>query len=94
MSLWRIEKVPKQLAICRLFSFGGDFVAGNFDGIKKQRFGIEIELTGITRDEAAEAIAELFDTDYDHYGGSYDRYDIADAKGRTWKLFTTAAFIR
>ena len=61
-------------------------MAGNFDGIKKQRFGIEIELTGITRAEAAEAIAELFDSDYDHYGGSYDRYDIADAKGRTWKI--------
>ena len=61
-------------------------MAGNFDGIKKQRFSIEIELTGITRAEAAEAIASLSDTDYDHYGGSYDRYDIADAKNRTWKI--------
>ena len=57
MWLWRIKKVPKQLAICRLFCFGGELVAGNFDGIKKQRFGIEIELTGITRTEAAEVIA-------------------------------------
>lgn len=61
-------------------------MAGNFDGIKKQRFGIEIELTGITRTEAAEAIAELFDTDYDYYGGNYDRYDVSDAKNRTWKI--------
>ncbi|MBQ8514904.1 MAG: amidoligase family protein [Ruminococcus sp.] len=58
-------------------------MAGNFDGIKKQRFGIKIKLTGITRDEAAESIASLFDTDYDHYGGNYDRYDVSDAKNCT-----------
>lgn len=32
-----------------LFFMGGVLVAGNFEGIKKQKFGIEIELTGITR---------------------------------------------
>ena len=29
---------------------------GNFDGIKNRKFGIEIEMTGITRCEAAKAI--------------------------------------
>lgn len=61
-------------------------MAGNFEGIKKQKFGIEIELTGIARAEAAEAMAILFDTSYNHYGGSYDRYDVKDAKGRNWKI--------
>lgn len=61
-------------------------MAGNFEGIKKQKFGIEIELTGITRAEAAEAMAILFDTSYNHCGGSYDRYDVRDVKGRNWKI--------
>ena len=61
-------------------------MAGNFEGIKKQKFGIEIELTGITRAEAAEEMAILFDTSYNYYGGSYDRYDVRDEKGRNWKI--------
>lgn len=61
-------------------------MAGNFEGIKKQKFGIEIELTGITRAEAVEAMAILFDTSYNYYGGSYDRYDVRDEKGRNWKI--------
>mgnify|MGYP000912960920 CR=1 FL=1 len=34
-------------------------------GIKDQCFGVEIELTGITRAEAAEALAAYFETTYD-----------------------------
>ncbi len=46
----------------------------------------ERELTGIARAEAAEAMAILFDTSYNYYGGSYDRYDVRDEKGRNWKI--------
>lgn len=31
-------------------------------------------------------MAILFDTSYNHYGGSYDRYNVKDAKGRNWKI--------
>jgi len=34
---------------------GGEIMAGNFEGIKNRRFGIEIEMTGITRCSAAKA---------------------------------------
>ncbi|WP_155250857.1 amidoligase family protein [Ruminococcus albus] len=32
---------------------------GNFDGIKNRKFGIDIEMTGITRCEAAKAIKKV-----------------------------------
>ena len=40
-------------------------------GIKDQCFGVEIELTGITRAEAAEALAAYFETTPQR---SYDNY--------------------
>ena len=33
-------------------------MAGNFEGIKTRNFGIEIEMTGLTRCQAAKAIAK------------------------------------
>lgn len=54
--------------------------------MKNQAFGIEIELTGLTRGRAAEIIAEYFDSREQHKRGSYDEYDIRDQEGRTWKV--------
>ena len=45
-------------------------MAGNFDGIKTRRFGVEIEMTGLTRCEAAKALAKAFGTEPEHYGGT------------------------
>jgi len=49
---------------------------GNFDGIKNRKFGIEIEMTGITRCEAAKAIKKVLGGDIDHVGGTYDKYTV------------------
>lgn len=54
-------------------------------GIKDQFFGCEIEMTGITREQAAQTIASLFDTEYSHYGG-YDAYHVIDQDGKEWKF--------
>lgn len=55
--------------------------------MKNQNFGVEIELTGITRKNAAKVIAEYFGTtDTAHEGSSYDTYTARDNKGRTWKV--------
>ena len=54
-------------------------MAGNFDGIKTRRFGVEIETTGITRCSAAKAIQKVL-------GGSYDKYTVGDSKGRRWQI--------
>ena len=59
---------------------------GNFDGIKNRKFGIEIEMTGITRCEAAKAIKKVLGGDIEHVGGTYDKYTVVDDKGRKWQI--------
>lgn len=54
--------------------------------MKTLKFGIEIELTGITRETAAKVIAAYFGTRTEHEGGHYDIYTAEDNKGRTWKV--------
>lgn len=61
-------------------------MAGNFDGIKQRNFGIEIELTGTTRCQAANAISSVLGGSPCHEGSSYDKYTIRDSSGRTWSL--------
>lgn len=53
--------------------------------IKKQNFGVEIELTGITRRKAAEVIAEYYGTTSSYLGTTYNTYGATDNRGRTWK---------
>lgn len=54
--------------------------------MKTQRLGIEIELTGITREKAAKVIAEYFGTETKYVGGAYRAYEAKDRKSRTWKV--------
>ena len=41
-------------------------MAGNFEGIKQRKFGVEIEMTGITRCSAAKAIQKVLGGSIDH----------------------------
>ena len=63
----------------------------NFDGIKKQKFGVEVECTGLTRAAAAKAVSKVLGNSVEHLGGSYDRYDIKDSKNRTWKIVSDSS---
>ncbi|MDT8900092.1 amidoligase family protein [Anaeroselena agilis] len=54
--------------------------------MKNQHFGIEIEMTGLTREAAANVIAKYFGTHARYVGGCYKEYHVADAAGRTWKV--------
>lgn len=56
--------------------------------IKNQNFGIEIELTGITRQNAAKVIANYFGTTSHYIGTYYKVYGASDHKGRTWKAMS------
>lgn len=55
-------------------------------GIKDQCFGVEVEMTGLTREDAARALAEYFGTNAEHIGGTYDAWEVKDPEGQTWKL--------
>lgn len=60
-------------------------------GIKDQCFGVEVEMTGITREEAAQALAEYFGTTPRHVRGVYDTWTVKDAEGKEWKLMSDAS---
>lgn len=53
--------------------------------MKSQNFGVEIELTGITREKAAQVIASYYGTTSSHAGGAYRAWVATDAQGREWK---------
>lgn len=50
--------------------------------------GIEIEMTGITRKQAARTLANYFGTTPDYIGGAYDASTVKDRQGRTWKVMS------
>lgn len=54
--------------------------------MKNQRFGIEIEFTGMTRNVAARTIAKYFGTTEQYIGGTYEAYEIKDNQNRYWKV--------
>lgn len=54
--------------------------------MKSQRFGIGIEMTGLTRKRASEIIALHFSSRSVYDGGGYDGYSVKDSQGRKWKV--------
>lgn len=59
--------------------------------MKDQRFGIEIELTGLSRKQAGQVLAEYFSTQMSHDGGSYDSYSVLDSQCRKWKIMSDSS---
>ena len=59
--------------------------------MRNQRFGIEIELTGLTRCQAARIIGKYFDAVPVHVGGNYDAYIVRDREDRSWKVMSDAS---
>ena len=57
-------------------------------GIKDQCFGVEVEMTGITRRQAADALAEYFGTTPQYLGTYYDTWGVTDPEGKVWKLMS------
>lgn len=54
--------------------------------MRNQRFGIEIEMTGMTRAAAAQVIAGHFHTTATYVRGGYDSYVVRDSENRQWRL--------
>ncbi|WP_425057991.1 hypothetical protein SCACP_25830 [Sporomusa carbonis] len=59
--------------------------------MKTLKFGIEIELTGITREEACKVIGAYFGKEGGCAGGAYRAYEAQDNRGRTWKVVSDAS---
>lgn len=60
-------------------------------GIKDQCFGVEIEMTGLTRQMAAQELAAHFETYYRRLYDYYDTYTVEDDSGRVWKLMSDSS---
>ena len=54
--------------------------------LRDQKFGLEIEMTGMAREQAAEVISKHFHTCPTFIGGSYRQYQVKDGEGRIWKV--------
>ena len=59
--------------------------------MKTQRFGIEIEFTGMTRYDAAKTIAAYLGTRERYVGGTYSAYEVKDSSGRRWKIMSDSS---
>jgi hypothetical protein len=59
--------------------------------MRSQRFGIEIEMTGLSRATAAKVLAGYWNTEATYVGGTYDSYVVRDEEGRQWKLVSDAS---
>ena len=60
-------------------------------GIKDQCFGVEVEMTGITRRQATEALAAYFGTEPQYLGTYYDTWGVTDPEGKVWKLMSDSS---
>lgn len=54
--------------------------------MKDQHFGIELEMTGLTRRSAADIIAKHFHSTTVNEGGYYGVYSVTDQENRKWKV--------
>ena len=59
--------------------------------MRNQRFGIEIEMTGLSRATASQVLAGYWNTEATYVGGTYDSYVVRDDEGRQWKLVSDAS---
>lgn len=56
--------------------------------MKEQRFGIEIEMTGLSRQRAAQVLSEYFGRPTSFDGGYYGEYSVLDSQSRRWKVMS------
>ncbi len=57
-----------------------------FEGIRTQLFGVEIEMTGLTREEAAYIAADVLDGTVTCRNSRKPSYHVRDVQGRRWKF--------
>ncbi|MEG0579486.1 MAG: amidoligase family protein [Niameybacter sp.] len=60
--------------------------------MKTQHFGIEIEMTGLTRKQVAGVLNQQpWAVGTRHTGGTYDAYETTDTQGRIWKIVSDSS---
>ena len=62
-------------------------------GIKDQCFGVEVEMTGISRRQTAQALANYFGTAPYYAGGGYDKWCVKDTEGKVWSIMSDSSIV-
>lgn len=62
-------------------------------GMKDQCFGVEVEMTGLTRGQAAQALANYFGTEPYYVGGGYDKWSVKDPDGKVWSIMSDSSIV-
>ena len=62
--------------------------------MREQRWGLELEMTGISRAGAAKVIADYFGTSFENDGGFYGKYSVPDDSGRKWTVMSDSSIIK
>lgn len=65
----------------------------NINLIMNTTVGVEIEMTGITRESAARVAATVLGGTVSHPGGSYDKWCCTDQRGREWLFVYDSSII-
>ena len=60
-------------------------------GLKDQCFGVEVEMTGITREQVATALAASFARDARYGGSAYDQWCVTDRDGKEWTVMSDSS---
>lgn len=68
-------------------------IAQQIENMKQQTIGVEIEMSGISRQKVAKVVARYFGTENTvrHDGGGYDAWSCRDNQGRTWRVVSDAS---
>jgi len=59
--------------------------------LKNQTIGVEIEMTGITREKAAEVASNFLGGEVERTFDSYDTYKVTAPDSRVWKIMSDAS---
>jgi len=62
-------------------------------GMKDQCFGVEVEMTGLTRRQAVQALANYFGTEPYYVGGGYDKWCVKDPDGKVWSIMSDSSIV-
>ena len=60
-------------------------------GMKDQYFGVEVEMTGITRRQAARALADYFGTEPHQGSDYYGSWYVTDSDGKKWRFMSDSS---
>jgi Putative amidoligase enzyme. len=62
--------------------------------MREQRWGLELEMTGISRAGAAKVMADYFGTSFENDGGFYGKYSVQDDSGRRWTVMSDSSITK